>query len=78
MAQWMNLLLGITVSLTRCTYFSKMHWHVYNNTVPLLNIVKTQIFHLVYHIHQIIQGEKLLRFSQIFANCECFTIENFP
>jgi len=34
--------------------------------------------HLVtgeYHIRQIIRGGKLL---QIFANCKCFTIENFP
>jgi len=27
-----------------------MHWHKYNNTVPLLNIVKSQIFHLVYNL----------------------------
>jgi len=31
-----------------------------------------------YCIRQIIQGGKLLRFSQIFANRECFTIEIFP
>jgi len=29
---------------------TKMHWYVYNNTVPLLNIAKTLIFHLVYNL----------------------------
>jgi len=28
----------------------KMHWYDYNNTVPLLNIAKTQIFHPVYNL----------------------------
>ena len=28
---------------------TKMHWYNYNNTVPLLNIVKSQIFHPVYN-----------------------------
>jgi len=31
-----------------------------------------------YRMRQIIRGEKLLQFLQIFANHECFTIENFP
>jgi len=26
-----------------------MHWYIYNNTIPLLSIAKTQIFHLVYN-----------------------------
>ena len=29
---------------------TKMHWYIYNNTVPLLNVVKTQIFYPVYNI----------------------------
>jgi len=32
----------------------------------------------IYHIHQIIQGGKLLQFLRIYANRESFTIENFP
>jgi len=31
-----------------------MHWYIYNNTVPLLNIVKIQTFHLVYIILKIL------------------------
>ena len=31
-----------------------------------------------YRIRQNIRGGKLSRFSRIFANRECFTIENFP
>jgi len=27
-----------------------MHWYIYNNTVPLLNIAKTRIFHLAYTV----------------------------
>jgi len=28
---------------------TKMHWYDYNNTVPLLNIAKSQIFHPEYN-----------------------------
>jgi len=40
--------------------FSKMHWYDYNNTVPLLNISKTQISYLVYNF-------KKFKFSTILS-----------
>jgi len=33
---------------------------------------------LLYCMRQIIRGGKLSQFLWIFANCKCFTIENFP
>ena len=37
---------------------TKMHWYDYNNTVPLLNIAKSQIFHQIYNF-------KISKFSTI-------------
>jgi len=31
----------------------KMYWYAYNNTVPLLNIAKTQIFYPIYNLKKI-------------------------
>ena len=39
-----------------------MYWYIYNNTVPLLNIAKTQIFCSVYNF-------KKFKISTISFNC---------
>jgi len=42
-----------TLDQALCEKSTKMHWYDYNNTIPLLNIVKSRIFHLVYNFKKI-------------------------
>jgi len=64
----------------KCTWSPKSTGAIYSPWIPGLNGVdSTYRLNLRssfrYCMHQIIQGGKL---SRIFANCKCFTIENFP